>query len=274
MDAMIAEAAARDDVDLSLVGVDSTVARAHHHAAGMVVEPEREQRRAVRRRRRARLRAAEPGRSRGGLTGKVHLAVKVRVPVGRLRTRPDAVAGDKTYSSRANRADLRKRTIRAVIPEKKDHAANRRKKGRSGGRPPEFVHVHTGGSYLVAHAQGVERMEDVGRRLDARAEFGELGAAFQDVDPVAMAGDGERGGQSAPATTGDHKVRHRGRLPPRPEQRHRQSRHCHRLSSRVPWSASYGGRRPPAHQHGVLPVFGSMVNSHPASPSPNRQVPS
>ncbi len=42
MEAMIAEAAARDDVDLSLVSVDSTVARAHHHAAGMVVDPERE----------------------------------------------------------------------------------------------------------------------------------------------------------------------------------------------------------------------------------------
>ncbi|NEA63499.1 transposase [Streptomyces sp. SID12488] len=40
MEAMIAEAGARDDVDLSLVSVDSTVARAHHHAAGMVVEPE------------------------------------------------------------------------------------------------------------------------------------------------------------------------------------------------------------------------------------------
>ncbi|SQD99910.1 transposase (fragment) [Parafrankia sp. Ea1.12] len=40
MDAMITEAAARDDVDLSLVSVDSTVARAHHHAAGMVVDPD------------------------------------------------------------------------------------------------------------------------------------------------------------------------------------------------------------------------------------------
>ncbi len=40
MDAMIAEAAARGDVDLSLVGVDSTVARAHHHAAGMAVDPD------------------------------------------------------------------------------------------------------------------------------------------------------------------------------------------------------------------------------------------
>lgn len=40
MDVMIAEAAARGDVDLSLVSVDSTVSRAHHHAAGMVVDPE------------------------------------------------------------------------------------------------------------------------------------------------------------------------------------------------------------------------------------------
>ncbi|CAL9624654.1 IS5 family transposase ISSan1 [Streptomyces sp. enrichment culture] len=62
---------------------------------------------------------------------------KVRVPgpVGRPRTRPDAVAGDKAYSSRANRAHLRKRGIKAVIPEKKDQAANRKKKGRRGGRP-------------------------------------------------------------------------------------------------------------------------------------------
>ncbi|MGW0337606.1 transposase [Streptomyces sp. NPDC003011] len=40
MAAMIAEAAARDDVDLSLASVDSTVVRAHHHAAGTVVDPE------------------------------------------------------------------------------------------------------------------------------------------------------------------------------------------------------------------------------------------
>ncbi|MEV4250205.1 IS5 family transposase [Streptosporangium canum] len=37
MQAMIAEAAARGQADLDLVGVDSTSARAHHHAAGMVV---------------------------------------------------------------------------------------------------------------------------------------------------------------------------------------------------------------------------------------------
>ncbi len=121
-------------------------------------------RRAVRRRHRARLTAAELGRSRGGLTSKVHLAadrrcrrlsllltpgqaadsprflpvlkkIKVRGPVGRPRTRPDAVAADKAYSSRAHRAHLRTRKIRAVIPEKADQAANRKKRGSAGGRP-------------------------------------------------------------------------------------------------------------------------------------------
>lgn len=40
MDAMIAEAARRGQVDLSLVSVDSTTARAHHDAAGMRVDEE------------------------------------------------------------------------------------------------------------------------------------------------------------------------------------------------------------------------------------------
>ncbi|MEY9956803.1 transposase [Streptacidiphilus sp. MAP5-52] len=121
-------------------------------------------RRRVRRRRKLRLKAALLGRSRGGQTSKVHLAsdrkcrplafiltagqaadspqfipvlkkIRVRGPVGRPRTRPGAVAGDKAYSSRGNRFHLRKRHIKAVIPEKVDQAANRKKKGRAGGRP-------------------------------------------------------------------------------------------------------------------------------------------
>ncbi|GFE19535.1 hypothetical protein Sgleb_75820 [Streptomyces glebosus] len=61
--------------------------------------------------------------------------MRVRLPVGRPRTRPGAVAADKAYSSRGNRTYLRKRNIKAVIPEKKDQAANRKKKGARGGRP-------------------------------------------------------------------------------------------------------------------------------------------
>jgi transposase len=61
--------------------------------------------------------------------------VRVRGPVGRPRTRPDAVAADKAYSSHANRAHLRKRNIKVVIPEKTDQAAHRKRKGSLGGRP-------------------------------------------------------------------------------------------------------------------------------------------
>src|SRR4051812_11330794 len=40
MEQMIAEAAARGEVDVSLVSVDSTTARAHHDAAGMRMDAE------------------------------------------------------------------------------------------------------------------------------------------------------------------------------------------------------------------------------------------
>lgn len=39
MEAVIAEAASRGQVDLGLVSVDSATARAHHHAAGMALDP-------------------------------------------------------------------------------------------------------------------------------------------------------------------------------------------------------------------------------------------
>jgi transposase len=108
------------------------------------------------------------GRSRGGLTTKLHLACeqgqkplslvvtagqrgdspqfatvlgRIRVPRvggGRPRTRPDRVLADKAYSSAANRRLLRCRGIRAVIPVKDDQTAHRRARGSKGGRPPAF----------------------------------------------------------------------------------------------------------------------------------------
>jgi transposase len=57
---------------------------------------------------------------------------------GRPRNRPDCVLADKAYSSAANRTYLRTRGIRATIPTKADQAADRTKKGSSGGRPPAF----------------------------------------------------------------------------------------------------------------------------------------
>ncbi|GGX49982.1 hypothetical protein GCM10010353_73400 [Streptomyces chryseus] len=61
--------------------------------------------------------------------------VRVRLPVGRPRTKPGAVAADKAYSSRGNRSCLRRRGIKAIIPEKRDQSANRKRKGARGGRP-------------------------------------------------------------------------------------------------------------------------------------------
>jgi transposase len=57
---------------------------------------------------------------------------------GRPRTRPGRVLGDKAYSSRAIRAYLRKRRIKATIPEPADQKNNRLRRGRTGGRPPAF----------------------------------------------------------------------------------------------------------------------------------------
>ena len=146
------------------VSVDSTINRAHSHAAGARRHPEAQVGPPV----------GEPadhalGRSRGGLSTKVHLAVEQRrktlatvltpgqaadspqfVPVltrirvprrsgpGRPRTRPDRVLADKAYSSRANRAYLRRRGIPATIPIKRDQQQHRRRKGSAGGRPPAF----------------------------------------------------------------------------------------------------------------------------------------
>jgi transposase len=61
---------------------------------------------------------------------------------GRPRTRPGRAMGDKAYSSAANRAYLRRRGIKAVIPVKEDQKANRRKRGSKGGRLPAFDPGH------------------------------------------------------------------------------------------------------------------------------------
>lgn len=66
---------------------------------------------------------------------------KIRVPrltCGRPRTRPDSVSADKGYSNRRTRRYLRRRGIRHVIPEKRDQAAGRARRGSAGGRPPGF----------------------------------------------------------------------------------------------------------------------------------------
>ncbi|MGZ3113416.1 IS5 family transposase [Streptomyces sp. H62] len=145
-----AHADAAGDIDW-LVSVDSTTVRAHQHAAGA---PKRG------------VRCPGLGRSRGGLTSKIHLACDsvgrplaftltggntndctqftavmeaIRVPrigPGRPRTRPVHVLGDKGYSFRAIRAWLRRHGIGHTIPERADQVRNRLRRGSRGGRPP------------------------------------------------------------------------------------------------------------------------------------------
>ncbi|MFF7074522.1 IS5 family transposase [Streptomyces pseudovenezuelae] len=147
------------DIDW-LVQIDSTIVRAHQHAAATG-------------RKGGNHRPDEPddhalGRSRGGLTTKIHLACdgkgrplavlvtpgqhhdsicarplleRIRVPrtgPGRPRCRPDQVIADKAYSSRGFRAYLRTRAIGHTIPEKTDQQRHRHNRGRRGGRPPAF----------------------------------------------------------------------------------------------------------------------------------------
>jgi len=149
------------------VSVDSTINRAHQHAAGARIEGD------LQKEPPGGIGEPEPadhalGRSRGGWTTKLHLATEqgqkplsllvtagqrgdspqfeavlarvrvARIGGGRARTRPDRVLADKAYSSRANRAYLRRRGIACTIPQPSDQVRHRRNRGRAGGRPPAF----------------------------------------------------------------------------------------------------------------------------------------
>ncbi len=108
------------------------------------------------------------GRSRGGLSSKVHLAVDGRglpmaalltagqagdnpqlLPLldaievrragpGRPRCRPTHLIADKAYSHPSTRGALRRRRIGHTIPEKSDQVERRRRRGARGGRPVRF----------------------------------------------------------------------------------------------------------------------------------------
>ena len=66
-----------------------------------------------------------------------HLSVR-RLGPGRPRTRPDVLLGDKAYSSRGNRALLRAKRTKTVIPQPADQTGHRLRRGSAGGRPPSF----------------------------------------------------------------------------------------------------------------------------------------
>jgi transposase len=68
---------------------------------------------------------------------------------GRPRTRPVLVRADKAYSARGTRSLLRRRGIRAVIPEPADQAGHRKRRGSRGGRPVSYDQVEYAGRNVV-----------------------------------------------------------------------------------------------------------------------------
>jgi transposase len=89
------------------------------------------------------------------------------------------LTGDKAYGSKANRAVLRARKIKAVIPQRRDQVANRLRKGSAGGRPPTF----DAGQYK--HRNQVER--GYGRRKQFRAlatRYDKLGTHWQATNDI------------------------------------------------------------------------------------------
>lgn len=61
-----------------------------------------------------------------------------RLEGGPPRRNPDVVIADRAYSAASNRSLLRRKRIQTVIPERSDQVANRKRKGRAGGRAPRF----------------------------------------------------------------------------------------------------------------------------------------
>lgn len=142
------------------------------------------------------------GRSRGGLTSKIHLAVDGRglpmsviltpgqagdnpqlLPLldqvavgrdgpGRPRKRPERVLADKAYSHPSTRAAMRERRIAFTSPEKSDQIARRHVKGSRGGRPPRFdPEIYADRNVVERCFNRLKQFRDLATRYAKRAAY-------------------------------------------------------------------------------------------------------
>lgn len=98
---------------------------------------------------------------------------EIRVPrigPGRPRTRPDAVLGDKAYSSGITRRMLSRRGIRTVVPQKSNETRARAKRGSAGGRPPAFdAESYKGRNVVERHFALAKQWRGLATRYDKLA---------------------------------------------------------------------------------------------------------
>jgi transposase len=142
------------------------------------------------------------GRSRGGLSTKIHLAVDgrgrplsvlltpgqagdnpqllnlldaIRVHdggPGRPRKRPDMLLADKGYAHDPTRRALRRRRIPHTIPERSDQVARRAAKGSAGGRPPDFdKHLYRQRNVVERCFNRLKQWRDLATRYAKRASI-------------------------------------------------------------------------------------------------------
>lgn len=101
---------------------------------------------------------------------------------GTPRTRPDRVRGDKAYSSRAIRQHLRRRGIRAVIPEPADQAGHRKRRGSRGGRPPAFdAQDYCGRNVIERSFNQLKQWRGIATRYDKLATVYRAAILIHDV---------------------------------------------------------------------------------------------
>lgn len=99
---------------------------------------------------------------------------RIRIPRkgrGRPRKRPKSLVADKGYTSRRCRASLRRRGIRAMIPERRDQREHRKKLGRRGGRPARFDKERYKGRNVVERCfLRLKQWRRIATRYDKQAE--------------------------------------------------------------------------------------------------------